>query len=277
MKAIPEQVGHFIIKDQINSGGFGVCHFAEDTKTHQRCCVKIVPHFDEYKLEFEILSKISHPNIVSLIEVEEFDDFYFIFMELCEGLTLFNLLKIYAPLPENDAKYFFEQLVSALEYLHLNGISHGDIKLTNMICSHDMRIKLIDFGFASEVDIQTEYRGNVNYSAPEILSFTPFNGKMADMWSAGVCLFAMVAGCFPFYERDVDDAIRRVENVDFKIPEFISTETKWMISSLLQYHPESRLTASEVLMNEWFISADEIIYVDQSIDNEPNIPTEIEC
>jgi serine/threonine protein kinase len=210
MEAIPTQVGHFIIKDQINSGGFGVCHFAEDIKTHQRCCVKIVPQSDEYKSEFEILERISHPNIVSLIEVEEFDNFYFIFMELCEGSTLFHLLKIYAPFPEDDAKYIFKQLVSALEHLHLNGISHVDIKLTNVICSHDMRIKLIDFGFASEMDIQTEYRGNVNYSAPEVLSFTPFNGKMADMWSAGVCLFATVAGYFPFYGRDVDDTMHRV-------------------------------------------------------------------
>jgi anthranilate/para-aminobenzoate synthase component II len=85
----------------------------------------------------------------------------------------------------------------------------------------------------------------------------------------------MVAVYFHFYGRNVDDRMHRVENVDFKIPEFISTQTKRTICLLLQYHPESKLTASEILMNECFISANEIIYIYQSIGNGPNIQIEV--
>jgi serine/threonine protein kinase len=76
---------------------------------------------------------------------------------------LFHLSKIYASLLEDDAKYFFEQLVSSLKHFHLNGISYGNIKSTNMKSNNDMKIKLIYFGFASEMDIKTEHKGNVNY------------------------------------------------------------------------------------------------------------------
>jgi 5'-AMP-activated protein kinase catalytic alpha subunit len=186
------------------------------------------------------------------------------------------MLNTCAPLSEDDAKYIFEQLVSALEYLHSKGISHGDVKLENIICSDDMKAKLIDFGFSSEENIQTEYRGSVNYCAPEILSLTPFNGKEADMWSAGVCLFAMVSGCLPFYEENIKDTIHKVKKRDFKIPEFVSNETKHMINSLLQYQSESRMTASEVLKDKWMRYEDDDIYMDQLVNDEIDIPIEKE-
>jgi serine/threonine protein kinase len=157
MKNIPAQVGNFIIKDEIDSGAFSVCHFAEAAQAHHLYCVKIVSQLEGSKLEFEILSKILHPNIVSLIKVNEFEDFYFIFMELCEGSTLLDVFNTCAPLSEDDAKNIFEQLVSALEYLHSKRISHWDIKLENIIRNDNMKIKLIDFEFSSEENIQTEY------------------------------------------------------------------------------------------------------------------------
>jgi hypothetical protein len=68
-----------------------------------------------------------------------------------------------------------------------------------------------------------------------------------------------------------------VKKRDFKMPEFISNETKYMINSLLQYHPESRMTASEVLEEEWMRYEDDVIYVDQPVDDEIDVPIEIEC
>jgi BR serine/threonine kinase len=289
MKQIPVQVGNFIIGDEIDSGAFGVCHYAKHIQTNQLCCVKIVSQSEETRTEIEILSKILHPNIVSLIDVEEFCGFYFIFMELCEGSTLLDILNAYAPLPEEVAKFIFGQIVLALEYLHSKGISHGDIKLENIICSSDNKVKLIDFGFASEDKIQNKFRGSVNYSAPEILSFIPFDGKKADMWSAGVCLFAMISGILPFYEEETANTISRVKNRDFKIPEFISREAKYLIKSLLQYLPESRMAAKEVLKYEWMMICEyedskekyeEIICFDESNDIEMDVSSrsiEIEC
>jgi serine/threonine protein kinase len=270
------QVGNFTIKDQIDSGSFGVCHFAENIHTKQIHCVKIIPKSEAAKSEIEILSKVSHPNIVTFIEVETFNDFFFIFMEFCEGLTLLDMINTYSYFSEEDAKYIFQQLISALEYLHSKGISHGDIKLENIICSYDMKIKLIDFGFASESEMK--YRGSLDYSAPEIFSLMAFDRKAADMWSAGVCLFAMVAGYLPFHEETNKETMNRVKKRIFYFPDFVSGETRYMIKSLLQYQPESRLTAREVLIDEWIVCEKERVhYVDMLAVNEFDVPFEIMC
>jgi serine/threonine protein kinase len=129
-------------------------------------------------------------------------------MEYCEGSTLFGMIDTCLRFSEEDAKCIFRQLISAFEYLHLKGISHGDVKLENVICSDDMKIKLIDFGFASEME--AKYRGSLYYSTPEILSLMRFDGKIADMWSTGICLFAMVSGYLPFQEKTIKETIRKI-------------------------------------------------------------------
>jgi serine/threonine protein kinase len=267
MCKIPSQVGQYIIKEQIDEGSFGICHFAENIETGDIICVKIVHCSEAAKTEFNILSKISHPNIVSLLDVHEEDGYFFIFMEFCDGMTLLDAINTYGEFSEEDAKYIFEQIVSALEYLHSNGISHGDIKLENIISNNEMNVKIVDFGFASESDILTVYRGSFEYSAPEILTMIPFEGKKADMWSAGVCFYGMLTGFLPFHEENVKDVINRICNRDFEIPEFISDETKYLIEHLLQIHPESRLTAKEVLKQEWNrYEVNETLYYDIPVD-----------
>jgi serine/threonine protein kinase len=256
MQNIPEKVGNFIIKKQINSGAFGSCYFAENIQTNEICCAKIVHQSETAKSEFEILSKISHPNIVTFINVEIYNNLFFIFMEFCEGLTLFDVINTYAYLSEEDAKYIFKQLMSALEYLHSRGISHGDIKLENIICNKKKKIKLIDFGFSTESEMK--YRGSIYYSAPEIHSLMLFNGKISDMWSAGVCLFAMVTGYLPFQGKTIKEVIKKIKKKIVDFPSFISKETKYMIKSLLQYQPESRMTASEVLKDDWIRCEDKV-------------------
>jgi serine/threonine protein kinase len=91
-----QQVGDFIIRDQIDSGSFVVCHFAENIHTKQILCIKIILQSEAAKSEIEILSKVYHTNIVELIVVETFKEFIFIFMDLCEGMTLFDLINTYS-------------------------------------------------------------------------------------------------------------------------------------------------------------------------------------
>jgi serine/threonine protein kinase len=89
-----------------------------------------------------------------------------------------------------------------------------------------MKIKLIDFVFASETETKMKYRGSVEYLAPEILSLKVFDRKAADMWSAGVCLFGMVAGYLPFQGETVKETVKRVNERKFCFPDFISGETR---------------------------------------------------
>jgi MAP/microtubule affinity-regulating kinase len=162
MNNIQSQVGQYIIKEQISVGSYGVCHLAEDIIKGDVCCVKIVRNSGSAKSEINILSKISHPNVVTLLDAYERDDYIFIFMELCDGITLLDFINLHGKFSEENAKYIFEQIVFALDYLHSMGISHGDIKLENIMYNDIMMVKIIDFGFVSDSDTLMEYTDHSN-------------------------------------------------------------------------------------------------------------------
>ena len=87
-----------------------------------------------------------------------------------------------------------------IEYLHSLGIVHRDLKLENLLVDQDMNIKFVDFGFATNknIDSLTEFRGTQSYMAPEIRKGEIYDGRSTDIFSMGVILFTLVIGYFPF-------------------------------------------------------------------------------
>lgn len=88
--------------------------------------------------------------------------------------------------------------MEAIEYCHRRSVAHRDIKLDNIIVSQGNRIKLIDFGFATDEDSKM-FCGTPCYMAPEIVSRKEVDGVLADLWACGVVLYAMACGSFPFF------------------------------------------------------------------------------
>ena len=101
---------------------------------------------------------------------------------------------------EEAGKLFLNSVTSALHELHVNGNSHGDLKLENIVLDSQFNMKLIDFGMATQKDIssQTGVRGTLQYMAPEILDGKVYSGDKADLFSVGVILFMIVTGHGPF-------------------------------------------------------------------------------
>ena len=121
-------------------------------------------------------------------------------MEYVEGDCLFDVAMKLGPLGEENAKALFSQLLDVMVYLDENQIAHCDLKLENIVVDKKMNLKLLDFGFAQDqnIDKLSKYRGTKTYMAPEIRNREIYDGTQADVFSAGVLLFILVVGNFPF-------------------------------------------------------------------------------
>ena len=230
----------------------------------------------KFKTEIEIMSKCDHPNIVKLIEIYEDKRYYEIITEeLCGGSLLERLMQKIddngETFSEKDAAIIFKQIISAINYCHKEGIVHRDLKMENVLFldkSEKLDIKIIDFGLSqyskyqliSLKDLLAEEKtvtmhetvGTPHYIAPEVLK-EKYNQK-CDIWSAGVILYAMLSGTFPFKgktDKEIYKSIlkRKYEYPD-KIWKNISKEAKDLINNML-CKEEKRFSAEQVLNHVW--------------------------
>lgn len=155
------------------------------------------------KREIKILSRLSHPNIVSFIDCFSTKNHIYLVMELVKGLSLYELLKMQADrkIKETHAKTIIKQVLKALHYCHSKCVSHRDIKLENIIISNTGEVKVIDFGFSTCIPNDKKVKmfcGTPSYMAPEIAQKTEYCGPPVDIWATGVLFFVLLSGKFPF-------------------------------------------------------------------------------
>ena len=131
-------------------------------------------------------------------------------MELCAGGDLLNYVRKRRRLKEDMAKYVVKQVIEGLHYCHSKGIVHRDIKLDNLLFDDDGAVKICDFGVSKHLssphtEVMTEQCGTPAYIAPEILRDKGYKGFGVDIWSLGVCLYAMLYGTVPFKANNMSD------------------------------------------------------------------------
>jgi serine/threonine protein kinase len=137
--------------------------------------MKIIPSPFDVENEIRILKKLDHPNLIKFYDKIETEKYYFIFQELFQSKTLLELVNETHDLSEENARAIFVQICNALVYLHQNNISHGDLKLENILVQNN-QIKIIDFGLSSETE-NKEFSGSIQYCPPKSFSESTFNGK----------------------------------------------------------------------------------------------------
>ena len=151
------KIGQYLIKKTLGKGSFGKVKLGIYLPNKEKVAIKIV---DKKKLkekddlirikrEFEMLSKFDHPNIILIVEIFETQKRYYSVMEYCEGGELFNYIVKKRYLSEEEASFFFYQLISGLEYIHSLGIVHRDLKPENLLLTENNLLKIIDFGLSN--------------------------------------------------------------------------------------------------------------------------------
>lgn len=167
---------------------------------------------------------------------------------------------------EEQAKKWFSQLTSALDYSHRRGVAHRDLKIENILIDDEKNIKLCDFGFSKACGASgklgsnsTTFCGSLGYCAPEILQRTPYNPWKTDIWSLGVVLYKMVVGGMPFGDGNDLGSVRRISKAQSRVLEFpvspkVSSDCQELIRSLLAFESDHRITLLDIFRSKWVSS-----------------------
>jgi serine/threonine-protein kinase SRK2 len=278
-----------VIKD-IGSGNFGVAKLVRDVKTNELFAVKFIERgqkIDEH-VQREIMNhrSLRHPHIVRFKEVLLTPTHLAIVMEYAAGGELFERICNAGRFSEDEARFFFQQLISGVSYCHSMEICHRDLKLENTLLdgSTAPRVKICDFGYSKSSVLHSQPKSTVGtpaYIAPEVLSRKQYDGKIADVWSCGVTLYVMLVGSYPFEEpddpRNFRKTITRILSVQYSFPDYVrvSTECRHLLSMIFVGNPEQRITIPEIKTHPWFLKnlpielTDEYQAVLQSADTNP--------
>jgi serine/threonine-protein kinase len=230
-----QTIGHYKIISPLGVGGMGEVYLAHDTVLERKIALKLLPvaftrdraRVSRFQQEARAASALNHPNIVIIHEVGQIDDRHFIATEFIDGETLRQHLtgpvmftggngsQSGTSLKLGDVLNIGIQIADALAAAHEAGIVHRDIKPENiMLRRRDGYVKVLDFGLAklneispvNDLEAPTKAQvktsagvvmGTANYMSPEQARGEQVDAR-ADVWSFGVVLYEMVAGCAPF-------------------------------------------------------------------------------
>ncbi|XP_041528487.1 putative sperm motility kinase W [Microtus oregoni] len=171
----------------------------------------------------------------------------------CDRLQISNLLDFFTR-EEEEVRPIFNQLASAVHFLHQRRITHCDIKLENILLGEGGKVKLCDFELATQLvegQMLHELWGSLPYWAPEILARKPYDCMAGDMWSLGVVLYVLVTGHFPYEESTLEEMYRHIIATVCPIPRLLSTRCYTILARLLTVHIRFRLTSSRLVQRPW--------------------------
>jgi serine/threonine protein kinase len=256
-------VGKYRIIANIGSGSFATVYRAQHTVTLTSVALKSISkqsvldptEFELLQREINLMKSMDHPLVNLLYEVIDDDRCFYLVVELVARGSLLTFIRDAHSLGEAAARRVFFQLVTVLEYLHMElRIAHRDIKPENVLLDANLNIRVADFGLAraftaSNPFLQTTC-GSPSYIAPEILEQKPYTAA-ADIWSAGTVLYAMVTGRVPFWDYNISVMFQNILTIDPVIPPDLSPFLRDLITRCLIKDPRLRITLLEIRNHAW--------------------------
>ena len=210
--------------------------------------------------EVAIMSSLSHPHIVPLIDFFEEKDCYFLVMELMSGGDLFDRIGKKKTYSEADARDLTVKMLKSMAFCHAHNIAHCDMKPKNLLLmseDNDSYIKLADFGFAARVHTPkslTKQCGTPFFVSPEILMRQAYD-QQSDMWSVGCIIFLLLSGNLPFMGRSQKELFKKIVSGKFEFDDEdwcdVSDDARDLVSQLLVLDPDKRLTSQGALKHKW--------------------------
>eukprot|EP00658_Telonema_sp_P-2_P054102 TRINITY_DN4301_c0_g1_i12.p1 TRINITY_DN4301_c0_g1~~TRINITY_DN4301_c0_g1_i12.p1 ORF type:complete len:376 (+),score=96.60 TRINITY_DN4301_c0_g1_i12:147-1274(+) len=198
------------------------------------------------------------PNVLQLLDIHEDEKNLYLVLELAAGGDLFDKIVGDGGFSEETACHYFNQLIDGLQYCHDKKIVHRDLKPENLLLGKEGILKISDFGLSNSlVDMETllnTHCGSEKYAAPEIMgSSAAYLGPPSDIWSAGVILYIMTAGAFPFTEATARcELYVSLMQGNFQFQPKMTPELKDLLLRMWDIDPRQRITLPEIRQHPWF-------------------------
>lgn len=256
------KIGNYQIVKTLGEGSFGKVKLAYHITTGQKVALKIInkkvlaKSDMQGRIEREIsyLRLLRHPHIIKLYDVIKSKDEIIIVIEFASN-ELFDYIIQRDKMSEQEARRFFQQIISAVEYCHRHKIVHRDLKPENLLLDEELNVKIADFGLSN---IMTDGNflktscGSPNYAAPEVISGKLYAGPEVDVWSCGVILYVMLCRRLPFDDESIPVLFKNISNGVYILPKFLSDGAANLIKKMLIVNPLNRISISEIFQDEWF-------------------------
>uniref|UniRef100_A0A1D1Y355 non-specific serine/threonine protein kinase n=1 Tax=Anthurium amnicola TaxID=1678845 RepID=A0A1D1Y355_9ARAE len=244
-------------------GSFGKVKIAEHARTGHKVAIKILNRRkiknmemeEKVRREIKILRLFMHPHIIRLYEVIETHTDIYVVMEYVKSGELFDYIVEKGRLQEDEARRFFQQIISGVEYCHRNMVVHRDLKPENLLLDSKYNVKIADFGLSNVMRdghfLKTSC-GSPNYAAPEVISGKLYAGPEVDVWSCGVILYALLCGTLPFDDENIPNLFKKIKGGIYTLPSHLSAGARDLIPRMLVVDPMKRMTIPEIRQHPWF-------------------------
>ncbi|KAI0988813.1 hypothetical protein GJ496_002846 [Pomphorhynchus laevis] len=263
-EAVPyAKIGHYILGETLGSGTFGKVKKAIHYLTRHTVAIKIlnrnrIKNLDvvgKIQREIQNLRLFRHPHVIKLYQVLSTPSDIFMVIEYVSGGELFDYIVKKGKLTESEARKFFQQIISGVDYCHRHMIAHRDLKPENLLLDSHGNVKIADFGLSNMMAdgefLQTSC-GSPNYAAPEVVSGELYAGPEVDIWSCGVILYALLTGSLPFDDENVQVLFRKIKTGLFPVPEYLNSRAVDLLRRMLTVDPTHRARMSDIRNHDWF-------------------------
>jgi serine/threonine-protein kinase len=253
------------LEELSGTGGMSNVYRAYDRLLERRVAIKVLheryshdtEYVERFRREARAIARLSHPNIVTVIDRGEWNHRQFIVFEYVEGETLKELVECQGPLSVRDALVLGREIARGLAFAHGNGVVHRDVKPHNVIIDREGTPKVTDFGIARSLDRDEGLTttgtllGTSDYISPEQASGLPVSER-SDQYSLGVLLYELLTGDVPYPARSlVEGAMRHVNDpvpsVRDSRPD-VPPAVDELVRTAMQKRPEDRFASTEAFL-----------------------------
>eukprot|EP00210_Caulerpa_lentillifera_P003756 g3588.t1 len=261
---------------RVGEGAYGEVVAAKDRLTNELVAIKMVRR--EGRLNLEKLRReirnhryLDHHHVVKFKRLISSSTHFGMVMEYANKGNLSTYIKRRGGLTDKLARFFFQQLVLAVDYCHKMNVVNRDIKLENTLITGENTdwpmLKICDFGFSKNLKLDSVEKsivGTIELLPPEVICLKPgdtYDGRKADVWCIGIFLYKMVSSKYPFTRNGeifntpeiAQRIIGRICALDYQLPDTLPADCADLIKGILVLDPYQRPTVEEIQRHPYFL------------------------